>query len=77
MIQRTIVTESGNTTLTHQALQGAHTGDKKLQQRSGTFSKTSRREIREGVGTKAPLQGDMSYLVIGGKRKRLGEIEKL
>ena len=41
------------------------------------FSKTSGREICEGVGAKAPLQGDMSYLEIGGKRKRLGEIEKL
>ena len=45
-IQRTTVTESGNITPTHQALQGAHTGDQKLQQSSksktGTFSTTSR-----------------------------------
>ena len=31
----------------------------------------------EGVGSKAQLQGDMSSLKVGGKRKRLGEIEKL
>ena len=41
------------------------------------FSETSGREICEGVGAKAPLQGYMSYLETGGKRKRLGEIEKL